>query len=130
MGIQDDIVTAPPPAEPTTPPRFINAVLEDRDPNTPLQVGDWCAIAFSVELSKLEIAAAAAVFKEQNLFPEGVSQIELLVQLMSDDFIVHSDPQKLIVPKTGKSKNKAKSSTIGAAKIESRQRKFTLICMG
>lgn len=102
--------STPPQAEPAAPPptRFINAVLEDRDPNTPLQVGDWCALAFSVELNKLETAAAAEVFKEKNLFPEGVSQIELSVQLMSDDFTIHSDPQKLIVPKTGKSKNKAK----------------------
>lgn len=99
---------APGPEPVAAPTRFINAVLQDHDNAVPLQLGETYTVVFSVELEKLAASVAAETFREQNLFPEGVDQVELLVQLLSDDFAINSDPQKLIVPRTGKSKNKAR----------------------
>ena len=96
------------PAPPAAPTRFINAVLEGHDQNAPLQVGEGYVLAFSVDLQQLAAAQGIAVFKDQGLFPTGMDQVDLLVQLLSDDVEINTEPQKLTVPRVGKSKNKAR----------------------
>lgn len=102
--------TAPPPAPSASRTRFINAVFEGHDKNAPLQVGETYTLAFSVDLQQLvdAIGDKPSVVDENKWFEPGVDQVEMTVQLLSDDFDILSDPQKLIVPRVGKSKNKAR----------------------
>ncbi|TAH50360.1 MAG: CHAT domain-containing protein [Chloroflexota bacterium] len=93
----------------TKPPRQINVRFEPPEQkDSPLQVGDTYTLSFSVELEKLAEAIAAADVDEARFFPENVAQVEIIVQLISDDFEIFTSPQKLIVPREGKSKNRAR----------------------
>lgn len=97
-----DAVVAPPSA------RRLNARFIDHDANAPLVVGETYKLGFSVQVTKLQDAIADAVFLEmKNWFPTGTEQVVLTVQLLSDDFEIFSEPQKLFVPRTGKSRNEA-----------------------
>ncbi|MDQ2869691.1 MAG: CHAT domain-containing protein, partial [Acidobacteriota bacterium] len=95
-----------PAAEPAEKPRWINAQLEGRDPAEPLRVDETCTIAFDVDM---EIRPGTSGHGELMLqFPKGEDVIELTVQLSSEDFDVLTEPQKLRVPRRGKSENKAR----------------------
>lgn len=100
------------PAETTPaapPPRVINVSFEPPEQkDQPLVVGETYTLAFSVELNRLPDAIAGAPLDERRIFPPNVDQVELYVQLLSDDFDIATEPQKLIVPREGKSKNKAR----------------------
>src|SRR5581483_1986323 len=91
------------------PARRINVSFEPPDQkDKPLQVGETYTLVFSVDLQRIAEAIADAALDERRIFPPNVDQVELFVQLLSDDFDVLTDPQKLIVPREGKSKNKAR----------------------
>lgn len=102
LGPTDAIVAPPPPA------RRLNARFIGHDVNAPLVVGETYKLGFSVQVEKLADALADAALKESpDWFPAGTEQVVLTVQLLSDDFEVFTDPQKLFVPRTGKSRNEA-----------------------
>ena len=98
-----DVVAA---AEPVDEKRFINAELEDHDPKQPLTLGERYTIAFDVDVEARPTALGAVGFR--GTFAPSETEIELTVQLSSDDFDVPPEPQKLRVPRRGKSKNKAR----------------------
>ncbi len=95
-----------PPAEPVEEKRFINAELEGHDAKIPLEVGERYTIAFDVDVEARATAIGAVGF--HGTFAPSETEIELTVQLSSDDFDVPPEPQKLRVPRRGKSRNKAR----------------------
>jgi hypothetical protein len=98
-----DASTSP---EPADEKRFINAELEDHDAKEPLKVGERYTMAFDVDVEARATAVGAVGFR--GTFAPSETEIELTVQLSSDDFDVPPEPQKLRVPRRGKSKNKAR----------------------
>jgi hypothetical protein len=100
---------APPPA-PAAPEaeekRWINAQIEDHDPAEPLHMGESYTLALDVDSQLRAQAVGGAVLDYR--FQAGEELVELTVQLASDDFEIHTEPQKLRVPRAGKSKNKAR----------------------
>lgn len=102
------LTTEPPTAAPAPPTRFINAAFEDHDTNVPLQIGNTYTLAFDVDEKMRAEAISAAPIDERRFFQPGEEQVNITVQLVGDDFNVLTGPQNLIVPRTGKSKNKAR----------------------
>ncbi|MCA1579898.1 MAG: CHAT domain-containing protein [Acidobacteria bacterium] len=93
--------------EPPEEPRWINAQLEGRDPGEPLRVDEPCTIAFDVDVQ----VRAGSLVRNALLtygFAPAETMLELTVQLSSEDFEVLTEPQKLRVPRRGKSSNKAR----------------------
>jgi len=86
--------------------RWINAEIQDHDPAEPLQMGQVYTLAFDVDTERRDAALAAADFGYR--FGPDEQTVALTVQLESDDFEIYTEPQKLLVPRTGKSKNKAR----------------------
>lgn len=102
LGIGDEAAAAP-------PARKINVRFEPPEQkDQPLQVGETYTLVFSVEMERLLQSISAADLDETRLFPPNIEQVELFVQLISEDFDILTDPQKLIVPREGKSKNRAR----------------------
>lgn len=102
---------APTPVPPTAAPpaRKINARFDPPEQkDAPLQVGETYTLVFSVDMEQLAQTIAAADLDETRFFAPNVEQVDIYVQLLSDDFEIFTDPQKLIVPRQGKSKNKAR----------------------
>lgn len=98
-----------PPNE-TTPPeqRWINAELDDHEPDEPLARGKWYTLAFDVDVKERESAVGAAPLADENLFTGGVEEVQLTVQLDSDDFEINERTRPLRVPRTGRSRGKAR----------------------
>lgn len=96
---------APPPPAPA--PRKISARLIEHDLDTPLIVGETYKLGFSIQVEQQPGTVGTTNFKGENLFVPGVEQVNLKVQLISDDFEIFTEPQRLIVPRTGKSRNEA-----------------------
>jgi hypothetical protein len=86
--------------------RWINAEIQDHTSTEPLQIGEVYTLAFDVDTRLRDAALGGARFDYH--FEADEQSAELTVQLASDDFKVYTGPQKLIVPRTGKSKNKAR----------------------
>lgn len=92
---------------PPTEQRWINAELVDHPSNEPLQIGQPYTLAFDVDTQVRDASIAKdAPFTYQ--YSEDESSVTLTVQLSSSDFAIHTEPQKLIVPRQGRSKNKAR----------------------
>ncbi len=86
--------------------RWINAEIEDHDKHEPLQLGEVYTLAFDVDTELRDAAVGAAGFDYH--FRPDEQLVTLTVQLESDDFEIYTEPQKLRVPRTGKSKGKAR----------------------
>jgi len=98
-----------PAAEVEPEKRWINAELEGRGPDEPLQVGETFTIAFDVDLKSRPGAVGATLLPPTPLlFSDGEDFVDLTVQLASQDFDIFTEPQKLRLPRRGKSKNKAR----------------------
>ncbi len=95
-----------PPAEIEPEKRWINAEIEDHDKHEPLQLGEVYTLAFDVD-TELRAAAVGAAGFDYHFRPDE-QLVTLTVQLQSDDFEIYTEPQKLRVPRTGKSKGKAR----------------------
>ena len=98
---------SPPPIEVESEKRWINAEIQDHDPAEPLQMGEVYTLAFDVDTEARTVAVASVEFGYR--FKSGEELVELTVQLSSDDFEIHTGPQTLRAPRTGKSKGKARS---------------------
>lgn len=93
----------------STPARKINVRFEPPEQkDAPLQVGETYTLVFSVDMTQLAQTIVAADLDETRFFPPNVDSVEIYVQLISDAFEILTDPQKLIVPRQGKSKNRAR----------------------
>jgi len=100
-------------SKPAPPARKINVRFEPPEQkDSPLQVGETYTLVFSVELEQLAQAIAAADLDEARFFPPNVDQVDIYVQLLSDAFEILTDPQKLRVPRQGKSINRARFDII------------------
>jgi hypothetical protein len=90
----------------STSVRWINAEILDRSGNTPLQVGQVYTLAFDVDTEKRLGSVVHDVFTY--VFSSSEEMVDLTIQLSSSDFTIHTEPQKLKVPRTGKSKGRAR----------------------
>ncbi len=96
----------PPPLEVEPEKRWINAEIEDHDKHEPLQLGEVYTLAFDVDTELRDVAVGAAGFDYH--FRPDEQLVTLTVHLQSDDFEIYTEPQNLRVPRTGKSKGKAR----------------------
>jgi CHAT domain len=102
---------APGPPEPAGAPpaeRWINVELEDTAAEQILAAGQWYTLALGVDVTRHIEALATAPLADQSLFPEGVDEIDVTVQLDSADFKIADSVRPLRVPRAGKSSNKAR----------------------
>lgn len=97
---------SPPQIEVEPEKRWINAEVEDHDPAEPLQMGEQYTLTFDVDTELRGAAVGGAEFGYR--FQADEQLVELTVQLSSDDFEIYTEPQKLRVPRTGRSKGKAR----------------------
>jgi len=86
--------------------RWINAEIQDHEPSEPLQVGEVYTLTFDVDIKLRDTAVGGDILRLE--FSPDEELVELIVQLESDDFEIYTEPQKLRVPRTGKSKGKAR----------------------
>ena len=100
-------VTEPEPVPPQTG-RWINAVVEDHHPSEPLQLGLAYTLAFDVDLAARENALGATRLVDAPLFADQVDEVRLTVQLDSDDFEISEPARPLWLPRTGRSRGKAR----------------------
>jgi hypothetical protein len=92
--------------EPEPKKRYINAEIEDHAPDAPLHMGEVYTLAFDVDTELRDTALGGDEFGYR--FQDDEQMVELTIQLSSDDFDIYTEPQKLRVPRTGKSKGKAR----------------------
>jgi hypothetical protein len=102
----EDEPAPPPPPEPEPEKRWINAEIEDHAPDKPLHTDEVYTLAFDVDTERRATSLLTDEFRYR--FGAGEQLVELTVQLESDDFEIYTGPQKLRVPRTGKSKGKAR----------------------
>jgi hypothetical protein len=109
LGVEDEETmeeAAPPSVELEPEKRWINAEIQDHDPEAPLHMSEVYALAFDVDTELRDTATGGAEFDYG--FQAGEQMVELTIQLSSEDFEIYTEPQKLRVPRTGKSKGKAR----------------------
>jgi hypothetical protein len=85
------------------PQRWINVEIQGRPRDEPLEKGSWYALAFDVDVVQRSTAAAASVFREENLFTKDEQEVTVIVQLDSDDFEVSHRTRSLRIPARGRS---------------------------
>ena len=94
------------------PKRSIQARIQDQDDQVvqwPLQKGATYTLTFDVSETGPSPGFVVVGLQEPNLFARGEQLAELVVHLSSKDFRIWSSPvQSLWVPRTGRSKNKAR----------------------
>jgi hypothetical protein len=95
------------PTQPSAPQRWINAEIEDHSLDEALQINTTYTIAFDIDVSRRESAIASG-FDERGVFPEGVDEVTLTVQLGSQHFTIGENVRSLRIPRTGKSRGKAR----------------------
>ena len=95
-----------PPVETVPEKRWINAEIQDHAPAEPLLMGETYTLAFDVDTELRETAVGGGAFGFT--FETGVDWVDLTVQLASEDFEIYTEPQKLRVPRTGKSRGRAR----------------------
>jgi len=98
-----------PPVAPVAPAqRYVNVALEDQAADTILQAGAWYTLALDVDVGQHADALTTAPFSDASLFPQGVDETAITVQLDSADFDIPDPIRPLRVPRSGKSRNKAR----------------------
>jgi hypothetical protein len=85
------------------PQRWINVEIQGRPRDEPLEKGSWYALAFDVDVVQRSTAAAASVFREENLFTKDEQEVTVIIQLDSDDFEVRQRTRSLRIPARGRS---------------------------
>jgi CHAT domain-containing protein len=103
----EEMAEEAPPIDLEPEQRWINAEIQDHDPAQPLQMGEEYTLAFDVDTDLRTTAVGGDEFRYH--FQPEEDLVELTIQLSSDDFEIYTkEPQKLRVPRTGKSKNRAR----------------------
>ncbi|MFM0521834.1 CHAT domain-containing protein [Caballeronia jiangsuensis] len=95
-------------AAPKSPVRYINADLEDIDPAEPLCAGTFYVLALNVDVTQQGMASEVLLADERALFPQGVEEIALRVQLESSDFEIGGPMGTIRLTRTGRSRTKAR----------------------
>ena len=104
----EEVAGEPPPSpEPGPEKRWINAEIEDHDKDKPLQMGEVYTLAFDVDI-RVRATSLVTGAEFDYRFEADEQMVALTVQLESDDFEIYSGPQTLRVPRTGRSKGKAR----------------------
>ena len=88
--------------------RWFNAELEDHAPDEPLKNGEWYTLAFDVDVVKRDSGVAAAPVDDRALFTGDTEEVQLTIQLDSDDFEVSEPTRILRLPRVGRSRGKAR----------------------
>jgi hypothetical protein len=89
-------------------PRWISAEIDDHERNEPLAAGDTYTIAFGVDVERRENAIGDTTLDEGTVFPDGVTDVELTVELSGDDFAIEALNQTFKLTRSGKSKTRAR----------------------
>ena len=87
--------------------RWLNAEIRDHDKREPLKVGTAYVIEFGIDLQAAG-DASTTVPSSALLFKPGEDLIELTILLQSSDFQIAVPDQKLQLPRSGASVNKAR----------------------
>jgi hypothetical protein len=95
------------PTQPSAPQRWINAEIEDHSLDDALEINTTYTIAFDIDATRRQSAIAAG-FDERGVFPAGVDEVTLTVQLGSQHFTIAENVRSLRVPRAGKSRGKAR----------------------
>ena len=66
--------------------RWVNVELEDQPRDPVLAAHEWYTLAFDVDVAQHAAALTTAPFADESLFPHGVDEIVVTVQLDSADF--------------------------------------------
>ncbi len=104
-------VSAEPPPHISPSPsvhRWINAEIDDHASDEPLIAQHWYTLAFDIDVAQRASAVGTAIFSEENLFPAGIEEVKLTVQLDSADFNISENTRPLRLPRVGKSQTKAR----------------------
>jgi hypothetical protein len=105
------MAAAPSPAQPSPAPteqRWINAEFEDHALDEALLVGRWYTLAFDVDVKARASSVAKTRVRDEQLFPEGTEEVQLMVQLDSADFEISEPTRPLRLPREGRSHTKAR----------------------
>ena len=86
--------------------RWINAEIEDHDHDVPLKAGDDYTLAFGVDVTQSDNAVGSSRFGYR--FTGDEQEVELTVQLDSSDFTIAQTSRPLRVPRTGRSRGRAR----------------------
>jgi hypothetical protein len=97
-----------PPEATSDAQRWVNVALEDQPRDQPLAAGKWYTLALDVDIAQHAEALTTAPFAEASLFPAGVDEVEVTVQLDSPDFTIADKVRPLRIPRSGRSSNKAR----------------------
>ncbi|MEO8312261.1 MAG: CHAT domain-containing protein, partial [Caldimonas sp.] len=106
-----EAIPAPTPASAMPPApgqRYVNVALEDQPAETILQPGTWYTLAFDVDVAARTEALSTAPFADESLFPQGIEETAVTVQLASADFDIPDATRPLRVAREGRSRNKAR----------------------
>ena len=94
---------------PQSPERWINAELEDYPPDGPLATGQWYTLAFGVDITRHSAAVGSIILvPDEGLFPKGIEEVTLTVQIDTEDFEISDRTRPLRLPRLGKSHTKAR----------------------
>jgi CHAT domain len=87
--------------------RWINVELFDHPPNKPIELGGIYTLVFDVDI-KLRPESLVTDAPLTYRFGKDDEVVDLTIQLSSTDFEIYTAPQILKVPRTGRSKNRAR----------------------
>lgn len=111
-GDEPEMASAAPADESSAPEkRFINAEIEDHDKAKPLKMSELYTLAFwldaDVSASSI-IRREDAVLNVNKLFAGGESEVDLTIQLQSNDFKIEPEERVMRVPRKGPTKKKVR----------------------
>ncbi len=89
--------------------RHINVTFEPPEQkDSPLEIGETYTLVVGIETEPLADLIAQSILENPLAYSINVEQVLLTVQFISDDFEIFTTAQKLIVPRAGKSRNRAR----------------------
>lgn len=106
----DDTSRVSPPAATAspTPARWFNAEFEDQPAGVPFEVGATYTLAFGVDRTQVAGIGGSAAVNEAALFPDGVEEVALTIDLSSEDLDIEEPSRPLRLPRTGTSRGKTR----------------------
>ena len=88
--------------DPPTPPRFVTAEIEDREPTKALQPGHWYTLSFAIQLQAGDRSISVTPLADIP-FAKGEDAVLVSIQLDSADFSIATKTLPLRIEKTGAS---------------------------
>ncbi|MEP6835584.1 MAG: CHAT domain-containing protein [Gemmatimonas sp.] len=90
------------------PSRLLYAEIDDHEKNAPLVVDQTYVIGFGVDVIERPNAVGSATLEKASLFPDGIDQVELTVELQGDAFEIVAQKQTFKLKRQGKAETKAR----------------------